>query len=108
MKIMIKDSEKYQIIDWGNFFMNNNPIWEEFDTRAYRALLISLEYKNALYSITCREFLKWGWFYMENSPDYDPDREFFVFNCILRMFDENILINVARHVLPVARPIPIF
>ncbi len=47
---------------------------------------------------------------MENSLEYDPNREFFVFDVILSLFDETILINIAKHVLPpVTRPmIPIF
>ncbi len=107
---MIKDSEKYQIINWGKFYLCYSKNWEESDTHAYTSLLLSLRYKTALYSISCREFLKWGWFYMENSCYYDKDKEFFVFNCILRMFDEKQLINVAKHVPPpVTRPmIPIF
>ena len=108
MKIMITDKEKFQIIEWAKFYLCFSKIWEESDTHAYTSLLLSLRYKTALYLVQCREFLKWGWFYMENSPDYDSDKEFFVFNCILRMFNENQLINIAKHVLPVARPIPFF
>ena len=47
---------------------------------------------------------------MENSPEFDPNREFFVFDVILSMFDEMALKEIAKHVLPpVRRPmIPIF
>ena len=38
--------------------------------------------------------MKWGWFYIENSPEYDPNREFFVFDVILSLFDENLLIDI--------------
>jgi hypothetical protein len=105
---MIKESEKRQILNWGNYFLTKNAIWEESDTCAIKALLISLGYKTPVYSIGCREYLKWGWFYMENSPDYDPDREFLVFDVMLSIFDEDVLIDIAKHVLPVARPIPSF
>ena len=105
---MIKDSEKHQIFNWGNYFLCNNKIWEEFDTRACRSLIISLEHKTPLHSIVCKEYLKWGWFYMENSPDYDPDKEFLVFDVMLSMFNDISLIDIAKHVLPVAKPIPIF
>ena len=104
---MIKDSEKRQILNWGNYFLSKNTIWEESDTRACKTILISLEYKTLLPSIVCREYLKRGWFYMENSPDYDPDREFLVFDFMLSSFDENALIDIAKHVT-VARPIPSF
>ena len=107
---MLRDSEKYQLINWGRFYLGFSRVWEESDTRAYKTLIRSLRFKTALNYIVCREFLKWGWFYMENSPDYNPSSEFFVFNCILRMFDEKQLINVAKHVLPPVRSpmIPIF
>nr|WP_147664636.1 hypothetical protein [Candidatus Prometheoarchaeum syntrophicum]QEE17752.1 hypothetical protein DSAG12_03590 [Candidatus Prometheoarchaeum syntrophicum] len=105
MKIMAKQSEKIRFMNWGNFFQYNCPHWKESDARAYiSAFLSRCSPKKALNAFACKEYVKWGFFYMENAPTYDSNKDFFAFDVLLSLFDEKTLSEIAMGVPPPVQP----